>query len=101
VLFCSSASRNSTPCQREQNQAKTKGPEPGLSLRIFPPLCPSVDRSCLHRDRDFAAQTLRLEDEPRLAGEFGRDTSFYQLGPKTALLRRNHIRPSMLDPFNP
>ena len=58
----------------------------GLSRWIFARTRPNVDRCCLHGDRDFAAQTLRLEDEPRLASELSRNASFDLLGPEAMLI---------------
>src|SRR5215813_9486742 len=74
--------------------------EARLSGRISSRPHLKVDGRCLHRDRDFAAQALRLKDEPRFASELGRDASFDQLSSETMLLGLNDTRSALLDPLD-
>jgi hypothetical protein len=45
-------------------------------------------------------QTLRLEDESRLASKLGCNASFNQLGSKAVLLGLDDIWSALLDPLN-
>ena len=64
------------PAKASKFKEKRRGRETGLGGRISCHARWRVDRRCPHWDRDFAAQSLRLEDEPRFASELGCDASF-------------------------
>src|SRR5207342_438500 len=101
MLFCKSTLWSSDPGNgvRKKNSRISSG-NSGLSWRIFSRIRPKADRCRLHRDLDFATQTLRLEDEPRLASKLGCNASFNQLGSKAVLLGLDDVWSALLDPLN-